>query len=192
MLYARCLTWEADTYTPNRPPTATPPPELERETRSLIEGMIAQVPQWGDHYACFAILTSLLLFLYRRALQTLDPQALKSLLDANGHSPTDQHHHHQDVEVAKAVAGVNFTVRIIADTTSDYNEYLSHRPERLAPCPPVTPFSAYQCLKTLNEYESIIPDADRRFHDIYSSLHFFAKRWGVGGEYPCARTLRQV
>ena len=76
-------------------------------------------------------------------LQTLDPQALKSLLDANGHSPTDQHHHHQDVEVAKAVAGVNFTVRIIADTTSDYNEYLSHRPERLAPCPPVTPFSAY-------------------------------------------------
>lgn len=173
MLYARALSWEINTYRPDNPPSVTSFSELDIATRSLIEAMITQSPRWGDHYACFATLTSLLLLLYRRYLQTIDSANIS-------HSTTN-------VEVAKAIAGLNFTVRIIADTTSDFNDYLSHKPELLAPCSPVTPFSAYHCLRTLSVFEHIIPEADRRFHDIYSSLHFYAKRWGVGGKFGCPK-----
>lgn len=110
---------------------------------------------------------SLLLLLYCRYLDTID--------SANIHNDTS------NVEVLKAIAGINFTVRIIADTTTDLNDHLARRPDLLAPCSPVTPYSAYHCLKVLSSFEHVIPDADQRFHDVYSSLHFFAKRWGVAG-----------
>jgi hypothetical protein len=45
-----------------------------------------------------------------------------------------------------------------------------------------TPFSAYHSLALLSNYDHVIPDADARFHDMYNSLHFFAKRWGVAGK----------
>lgn len=53
----------------------------------------------------------------------------------------------------------------------------------LATCSPVTPFSAYHSLAALSNFEHVIQESDIRFHDIYSSLHFFAKRWGVAGEF---------
>lgn len=82
----------------------------------------------------------------------------------------------------KAIAGLNFTIRIIADTTTDLNDQLARRPHLLGPCSPVTPYSAFHCLMVLSHFEHLIPEADTRFHNIYSSLHFFAKRWGVAGE----------
>jgi hypothetical protein len=85
--------------------------------------------------------------------------------------------------VLKAIAGVNFTIRIIADTTTALNDNLARRPTLLATTSPVTPFSAYHSLAVLSNYDHVIPDADARFHDIYSSLHFFAKRWGVAGKF---------
>lgn len=98
-------------------------------------------------------------------------------------SPNQIHPATSNVDVLKAIAGINSTVRIIADTTSDLNDHLSRRPDLLAPCCPVTPFSAYHCLRILGNFEHIIPDGDTRFHDIYSSLHFFAKRWSIAGWY---------
>lgn len=81
----------------------------------------------------------------------------------------------------KAIAGINFTVRIIADTTTDLNEQVARRPDLLGPCSPVTPYSAYNCIRVLSNFENVIPQADTRFHDIYSSMHYLAKRWGVAG-----------
>ena len=111
---------------------------------------------------------SLLLLLYGRFLRTIPSSTI--------HNATS------DVQILKAIAGINFTVRIINDTTTDLNDHLARRPDLLAPCSPVTPYSAYYCLRVLSDFEHVIPNADARFHDIYSSLHFFAKRWGVAGE----------
>jgi hypothetical protein len=85
------------------------------------------------------------------------------------------------VEVLKAITGINFTIRIIADTTRDLNQHLARQPELLATCSPITPFSAYHSLVALSNFDYVIWEADSRFHDIYSTLHFFAKRWGVAG-----------
>jgi hypothetical protein len=35
----------------------------------------------------------------------------------------------------------------------------------------------------LSHLEHLIPEADTRFHNIFASLHFFAKRWGVAGKF---------
>lgn len=116
-----------------------------------------------------ASLGSLLLLLYSRLLCSADPNAI--------------HNNTADVEILKAIAGINFTVRIITDTTTDLNDQLSRRPNLLAPSSPVTPYSAYHCLMVLSTFEHVILDADVRFHAIYSSLHFFAKRWGAAGMF---------
>jgi hypothetical protein len=86
-------------------------------------------------------------------------------------------------EVLKAIAGINFTIRIVADTNTDLNNHLARRPDLLMNVSPITPFSAYHSLSALSNFEHVIPNSDARFHDIYSSLHFFAKRWGVAGEF---------
>lgn len=123
-------------------------------------------------------LLSLLLLLYCSYLCTISPSAIST-------STTN-------VEVLKAISGINFTIRIIADTTTDLNAHLARQPGMLATCSPVTPFSAYHSLAALSNFEHVIPESDARFHDIYSSLHFFAKRWGVAGEFllPSRRTGR--
>ncbi|EWG40149.1 hypothetical protein FVEG_02662 [Fusarium verticillioides 7600] len=145
--------------------------ELDIATRALVEAMIMQTSRWGDFYECFATCTCLLLFLYCRQLR-----AANTISAAGPFSPT------ADDIAPKAIAGLNFTIRIIADTTTDLNDQLAHRPHLLAPCSPVTPYSAYHCLMVLSHLEHLIPEADTRFHNIFASLHFFAKRWGVAGQ----------
>ncbi|KAH7326011.1 hypothetical protein B0I35DRAFT_123904 [Stachybotrys elegans] len=137
--------------------------ELDVATRALIEAMFWQASRWGEYQECFATCTCVLLQIYCHHLHTIPAAQI--------------HPHTSNVDVLKAIAGLNFTVRIITDTTTDLNDHLSRRPDLLAPCCPVTPYSAYHCLRILGNLEHIIPDADTRFHDIYSSLHFFAKRW---------------
>ncbi|CAM1500924.1 Fc.00g100860.m01.CDS01 [Cosmosporella sp. VM-42] len=139
--------------------------ELDVATRALVEAMVWQASRWGDFYECFATCTCLLIYIYCRYLRTIDSN--------NIHPATS------DVNALKAIAGLNFTVRIIADTTTDLNDQFARRPQLLAPSSPVTPYSAYHCLMVLSNFEHVIPEADVRFHAIYSSLHFFAKRWGV-------------
>ncbi|KFH41711.1 hypothetical protein ACRE_075970 [Hapsidospora chrysogenum ATCC 11550] len=168
ILFTRALTWEAETYHAGRPPGVDSFAELDIATRALVQAMVTQASTWGEYYECFATCTCLLLLLYCSYLCTIDA--------ANIHSSTS------NVEVLKAIAGINFTIRIIADTTTDLNEHLARRPALLATCSPVTPFSAYHSLAALSNFEHVIPEADARFHDIYSSLHFFAKRWGVAGQ----------
>ncbi|KEY68979.1 hypothetical protein S7711_04642 [Stachybotrys chartarum IBT 7711] len=138
---------------------------LDVATRALIEAMVCQASRWGEYHECFSTCTCVLLLIYCRYLHTVSPNQI--------HPATS------NVDVLKAIAGINSTVRIIADTTTDLNDHLSRRPDLLAPCCPVTPFSAYHCLRILGNFEHIIPDGDTRFHDIYSSLHFFAKRWSI-------------
>lgn len=111
---------------------------------------------------------SLLLLVYCRYLRTVDSRTIDRATS--------------DVDVLKAIAGLNFTIRIICDTTTDLNDQLARRPHLLAPCSPITPYSAYHCLMVLSNFEHVIPDADERFHAIFCSLHFFAKRWGVAGK----------
>lgn len=142
--------------------------ELDIAIRSLVEAMILQASRWGDFFECFATCTCLLLFLYCRQLRTVDSTTI--------------HHATTDVTALKAIAGLNFTIRIIADTTTDLNDQLARRPHLLASCSPLTPYSAYHCLMVLSNFEHVIPDADARFHAIFSSLHFFAKRWNVAGQ----------
>lgn len=110
---------------------------------------------------------SLLLLLYCSYLCTIDA--------SNIHNATTND------EVLKAIAGINFTIRIVADTNTDLNNLLARRPDLLTNVSPITPFSAYHSLSALSNFEHVIPHSDARFHDIYSSLHFFAKRWGVAG-----------
>ncbi|KAM5352336.1 hypothetical protein ACJ41O_005059 [Fusarium nematophilum] len=147
--------------------------ELDIATRGLVEAMVLQASRWGDFYECFATCTCLLLFLYCRQLRAAD-----ALSAADPFSPSAT----ADDIAPKAIAGLNFTIRIIADTTTDLNDQLARRPHLLAPCSPVTPYSAYHCLMVLSHFEHLIPDADTRFHNIFASLHFFAKRWGVAGQ----------
>ncbi|KAK7433111.1 hypothetical protein QQZ08_000042 [Neonectria magnoliae] len=142
--------------------------ELDIAIRSLVEAMVLQASRWGDFFECFATCTCLLLFLYCRQLRTVDSTTI--------HPSTE------NVTALKAIAGLNFTIRIIADTTTDLNDQLARRPHLLASCSPLTPYSAYHCLMVLSHFESVIPDADARFHAIFSSLHFFAKRWNVAGQ----------
>lgn len=169
MLLTRALLWELKTYEPNAPASMDSFSALDVSTRALIEAMLWQASRWGEYYECFATCTCLLLLLYCRFFSTMDA--------AHIHNATS------NVEVLKAIAGLNFTIRIIADTTTDLNNHLARRPDLLAPCSPVTPYSAFHCLRVLSNFEHVIPDADKRFHDVYSSLHFFAKRWGVAGEF---------
>lgn len=142
--------------------------ELDVSTRALIEAMVMQASTWGEYYECFATCTCLLLLLYCSYLCTIDASSI--------------HTSSSNVEVLKAIAGINFTIRIIADTTTDLNNNLARNPGLLTTCSPITPFSAYHSLAALSNFDYVIPDADARFHDIYSSLHFFAKRWGVAGK----------
>lgn len=116
------------------------------------------------------MLLSLLLLLYSSYLSTIDA--------ANIHNATTND------EISKAIAGINFTIRIVADTNVNLNDQLARRPEMLTNISPISPFSAYHSLSALSNFEHIIPDSDVRFHDIYSTLHFFAKRWGVAGGCP--------
>ncbi|KAH7266460.1 hypothetical protein FSOLCH5_012632 [Fusarium solani] len=147
--------------------------ELDISTRALVEAMVMQQSRWGDFYECFATCTCLLLFLYCRQLRAADTMSA-----ATPFSPSAA----ADDIAPKAIAGLNFTIRIIADTTTDLNDQLARRPHLLGPCSPVTPYSAFHCLMVLSHFEHLIPEADTRFHNIYSSLHFFAKRWGVAGQ----------
>ncbi|KAF4976789.1 hypothetical protein FZEAL_6595 [Fusarium zealandicum] len=147
--------------------------ELDIATRALVEAMIMQASRWGDFYECFATCTCLLLFLYCRQLR-----AANALSSGGSFSPSAT----ADNIAPKAIAGLNFTIRIIADTTTDLNDQLARRPHLLAPCSPVTPYSAFHCLMVLSHFEHLIPEADTRFHNIFASLHFFAKRWGVAGQ----------
>lgn len=143
--------------------------ELDIATRALVEAMVLQASRWGDFYECFATCTCLLLFLYCRQLKALS-------------SPSNLANPQADTDLApKAIAGLNFAVRIIADTTTDLNDQFARSPHLLSPCSPITPYSAYHCLMVLSHFEHLIPDADVRFHAIYSSLHFFAKRWAIAG-----------
>ncbi|KAH7149528.1 hypothetical protein B0J13DRAFT_307983 [Dactylonectria estremocensis] len=142
--------------------------ELDIATRSLVEAMVLQASRWGEFFECFATCSCLLLFLYCRQLRTVDSTTI--------HAATS------DVTALKAIAGLNFTIRIIADTTTDLNDQLARRPHLLASCSPLTPYSAYHCLMVLSNFENVIPNADARFHAIFSSLHFFAKRWNVAGQ----------
>ncbi|KAH7148768.1 hypothetical protein EDB81DRAFT_474247 [Dactylonectria macrodidyma] len=142
--------------------------ELDIATRSLVEAMVLQASRWGEFFECFATCSCLLLFLYCRQLRTVDSTTI--------HAATS------DVTALKAIAGLNFTIRIIADTTTDLNDQLARRPHLLASCSPLTPYSAYHCLMVLSNFEHVIPNADARFHAIFSSLHFFAKRWNVAGQ----------
>ncbi|CAI6100107.1 hypothetical protein V2G26_008625 [Clonostachys chloroleuca] len=168
ILLTKALTWELETHWSGRPPSVTSFEELDIATRNLIEAMLLQTPTWGEYFECFATCTCLLLLLYCSYLQSIDASNINT-----GSS---------NVEVLKAISGVNFTIRIIADTITDLNRSLAQRPDLLATCSPVTPFSAYHSLAALSNFEHVIPDSDSRFHDIYSSLHFFAKRWGVAGQ----------
>lgn len=118
---------------------------------------------------------SILLLVYCRFLCTIDAASV--------------HNQSSNVEVLKAIAGINFTVRMIVDTTIDLNSHLAHRPDLLDSSSPVTVYSAYQSLRVLSNFNHIITDAGAHFHDIYSSLHFFGKRWAVAGksQIPCCR-----
>lgn len=186
ILFTRALTWETETYNAGLPPSVESFAELDIATRNLIQAMVTQASTWGEYYECFATCTwsvsplcpfsgltntysSLLLLLYCSYLCTIDASHIDTSTS--------------NVEVLKAIAGINFTIRIIADTTTDLNAHLARQPGMLATCSPVTPFSAYHSLAALSNFEHVIPESDIRFHDIYSSLHFFAKRWGVAGEF---------
>jgi len=168
ILFTRALTWETETYNAGLPPSVESFAELDVATRNLVQAMVTQASTWGEYYECFATCTCLLLLLYCSYLCTISPSAIST-------STTN-------VEVLKAISGINFTIRIIADTTTDLNAHLARQPGMLATCSPVTPFSAYHSLAALSNFEHVIPESDARFHDIYSSLHFFAKRWGVAGQ----------
>ncbi|KAF4125784.1 Fungal specific transcription factor domain [Geosmithia morbida] len=130
------------------------------------EAAQAVASPWGEYYECFA---TLLLLLYCSYLCAIDASRIQKTSS--------------NIEISKAIAGINFTIRIIADTTADLNAHLARNSHGLlARCSPVTPFSAYHSLAALSNFEHVVVDADARFHDIYSSLHFFAKRWGVAGQ----------
>lgn len=168
ILFTRAVSWENETYNAGKPPSVDSFQELDVSTRALIEAMLLQASTWGEYFECFATCTSLLLLLYCSYLCTIDA--------SNIHTTSS------NVEVLKAIAGINFTIRIIADTNTDLNNHLARRPDLLSNLSPITPFSAYHSLSALSNFEHVIPDSDARFHDIYSSLHFFAKRWGVAGQ----------
>lgn len=136
--------------------------------------LLLQLTYYQEHdltwYSFISSLFSLLLFLYCRQLKSLS-------------SPSGLAKSQADTDLApKAIAGLNFAVRIITDTTTDLNDQLALQPHLLTPCSPITPYSAYHCLMVLSHFEQFIPDADVRFHAIYSSLHFLAKRWAIAGE----------
>ncbi|KAI5462537.1 hypothetical protein BGZ63DRAFT_354818 [Mariannaea sp. PMI_226] len=166
MLYTKALSLSSDPGAPD--PLIDNFVELDIATRSLVEAMVLQASRWGDFFECFATCTCLLLFLYCRQLRTVDSTTI--------HPATS------DVTALKAIAGLNFTIRIIADTTTDLNDQLARRPHLLASCSPLTPYSAFHCLMVLSNFEHVIPDADARFHASFSSLHFFAKRWSVAAQ----------
>jgi len=168
ILSTRALVWQTETYNSGRPPSVASFAELDVATRSLVEAMVLQASTWGEYYECFATCTCLLLLLYCSYLCTIRPSEIYTNTN--------------NLEVLKAIAGINFTIRIIADTTRDLNQHLARQPEMLATCSPVTPYSAYHSLAALSNFEHVIWEADTRFHDIYSTLHFFAKRWGVAGQ----------
>ena len=167
ILLDKALDWDKGACGPGGLPGMNSFTELDVQARALIEAMVCQASQVGEYYACFATCTCILLLVYCRFLCTIDPATI--------------HNQSSNVEVLKAIAGINFTVRMIVDTTIDLNGHLACRPDLLDSSSPVTTYSAYHSLRVLSNFDHIITDARNHFHDIYSSLHFFGKKWAVAG-----------
>jgi hypothetical protein len=80
----------------------------------------------------------------------------------------------------KAIAGINFTVRLVRDTTLDLVDHLDRQPELLDRFAPPSVYAAYHSLKIVVNFEHVIPKADNLFQELHCSLEYFRRRWGVG------------
>lgn len=82
----------------------------------------------------------------------------------------------------KALAGINFTVRLATDGTADLLGRLERDASLLERHPPPCPYAAFHALRVVLEFGHMIPDADARFRDLRAALGFFSRRWAVADQ----------
>jgi hypothetical protein len=166
ILLDKALEWDKGTCGPGGLPGMDSFSDIDVQARALIAAMVCEeASRVGEYYACFATGTCVLLLVYCRFLCTIDLASI--------------HSQSSNVEVAKAIAGINYTVDMIVNANVLLNAQLARSPDLLDTTSPVTAYAAYHSLRVLINFDHIITGARSHFRDIYSSIHFFGKKWAV-------------
>lgn len=83
-----------------------------------------------------------------------------------------------DMEMKKAVAGINFTIGLVIDGSRGIFNAYANQDDVLAHCAPVWPYAQYHTMQLLLHYEALLEDADAQMREVRQSVESTAKRWG--------------
>ena len=79
----------------------------------------------------------------------------------------------------KALAGIGFTARLVADTTLDQLLHFERDPALVARHPPPCPYAAFHSLKILVGFGAgVVDKSDVLFGNLCRALRCFRRRWG--------------
>ncbi|WYZ41771.1 hypothetical protein EsH8_V_000666 [Colletotrichum jinshuiense] len=171
ILLGYAIHWEAANAEVDETPSVYSFVQLETATRSLIEALITRSETWGENLNTYALCASLFCLLFY------------SFLYSANRPDTPARDPETDMEMKKAVAGINFTIGLVIDGSNGiFNAYADHD-EVLENCAPVWPYAQYHTMQLLFHYEALLEDAETRMAVVRQSVECTAKRWA------CSRYL---
>ncbi|TEA18693.1 hypothetical protein C8034_v010720 [Colletotrichum sidae] len=139
---------------------------LETAARDLIEALITRSETWGENLNTYALCASLFCLLFYSFMYSTNKP------DAPSRDPET------DMEMRKAVAGINFTIGLVIDGSNGILNAYSNPDDALGRCAPVWPYAQYHTMQLLFHYEALLQDAEARMAELRRSVEYTAKRWG--------------
>ncbi|KAL0942309.1 fungal specific transcription factor [Colletotrichum truncatum] len=171
ILLGYAAAWEVASSEQEEPPSVYSFIQLESATRQLIEALITRSETWGENLNTYALCASLFCLLFYSFMYSANRP------DAPSRDPET------DMEMKKAVAGINFTISLVIDGSKGIFNAYSNREDVLEHCAPVWPYAQYHTMQLLFHYEALLEDAESRMAEVRQSVESTAKRWA------CSRWL---
>lgn len=167
---------------------------LDDDIRTILGALVNQTDKWELFCDCFSMCLSALYILYMPSLPAIEEQlkhspskSISKLLAPSdtGLFPTLQPTGNvSHTEECKALAALNFSARFVSDLSMAFNKGLESDPGRLLET--VVAPAIQTCgvsLEVFLRLGDVVPGAAERFDSIWRSMGWFAKRWGMGGEF---------
>ncbi|OLN85527.1 hypothetical protein CCHL11_05768 [Colletotrichum chlorophyti] len=155
ILLGYAATWESAISEQDELPSVDSFVQLESATRNLIEALITRSETWSENLNTYALCA-------RPGAPARDPET--------------------DMEMKKAVAGINFTIGLVIDGSNGIFNAYANRDDVLEHCAPVWPYAQYHTMQLLFHYEALLEDAESKMAEVRQRVESTAKRWA------CSRT----
>lgn len=158
--------WEVASAEQEEPPSVYSFVQLETATRNLCEALITRSETWGENLNTYALCASLFCLLFYSFMYSANHP------DAPARDPET------DMEMKKAVAGINFTIGLVIDGSRGIFNAYTNQDEVLEHCAPVWPYAQYHTMQLLFHYEALLEDGPGQLAEVRQSVENTAKRWG--------------